>query len=216
MRFILGEKIGTTQIFEDNGDATPVTVIEAGPVVVTQIKTPEKDSYSAVQIGWKEVRPKSLSNPQKGHLKNLGNLKFLREFKVSEKDLDQFKVGDKIDTSIFSLGDLVNATSVSKAKGFQGVVKRHGFHGGPRSHGQKHSEREAGSIGATGPQRVFKGKKMPGRMGGDRVTVRNLKIVNIDGKANRLFIKGALPGRRGTLVEIKSIQKEGKEAKSVK
>jgi large subunit ribosomal protein L3 len=211
MRFILGEKIGTTQIFEENGEATPVTVVEAGPVVVTQIKTPEKDSYSAVQIGWKEVKSKSLSNPQKGHLKNLGNLRFLREFRVSEEELTKFKVGDKIDASVFSLGDLVNATSVSKAKGFQGVVKRHGFHGGPRSHGQKHSEREAGSIGATGPQRVFKGKKMPGRMGGEKVTVRNLKVVNVDSKANRLFIKGAVPGRRGTLVEIKSMQKEDKE-----
>jgi large subunit ribosomal protein L3 len=206
IKFILGEKIGTTQIFEDNGNTLPVTVVEAGPVVVTQVKTPEKDSYSAVQVGWKEVNPKNLKKPQKGHLKDLGNLKYLREFKVPEEELTKFKVGDKIEASVFSLGDLITATSISKGKGFQGVVKKHGFKGGSRSHGQKHSEREPGSIGGGGRSggRVVKGMKMAGRMGGDRITVKNLKIVNIDIKANRLFIKGAVPGRRGTLVEIKA------------
>ncbi|TSC61359.1 MAG: large subunit ribosomal protein L3 [Parcubacteria group bacterium Gr01-1014_107] len=133
MKFILGEKIGATQIFEEKGNIYPVTVVKAGPVVITQIKAPSKDHYSAVQVGWGGIKPKNLKKPQKGHLKELGNLRFLREFRVPEEELVKFKVGDKIDTSVFSLGDLITVSSVSKGKGFQGVVKRHGFKGGPRS-----------------------------------------------------------------------------------
>ncbi len=192
-----------TQIFDKEGRVSPVTVLRAGPVVITQIKDKEKDGYTATQVGFGERNKKRINKPLKGHLKNLGNFRYLREFRLRNNGAE-FKPGDKIDVSIFTEGDKVNVSSISKGKGFQGVVKRHGFHGGPRSHGQKHSEREPGSIGATGPQRVFKGTRMGGRMGGDRITVNNLRIIQIDKKNNQLFIKGAIAGRKGTLVEVKS------------
>lgn len=180
----------------------PATLLSAGPMVITQVKTNDKDGYSSIQVGYGDKRESLINKSIKGHLKKLGNFRYLREAKINDAT-DQYKVGDKIDLSIFEEGDIVNVSGISKGKGFQGVVKRHGFHGGPRSHGQKHSEREAGSIGSTGPQRVFKGKRMPGRMGGDRITVKNLKILKIDNKKNKIFVAGAIPGRRGTLVEIK-------------
>lgn len=200
MKFILGTKENMTQIFDEEGRCTPVTVLSAGPCVVVQIKAPEKDGYAALQLGFGEK--KKLNKPLKGHVKDLGNFRFLREVRVSEKDLEGVKVGDKIDATLFAEGDTVRVSGASKGKGFQGVVKRWGFHGGPRTHGQKHSEREPGSIGATGPQRVFKGKKMAGRMGGDRITVKNLKVMKVIPEENKVYISGAIPGRKGTLIEI--------------
>ena len=198
MKFILGTKEEMTQIFDEEGVVYPVTVVNAGPVVVTQIRDAEKDGYESVQVGYGDKNEKNINKPLKGHYKDLGNFRYVREF---EKDGD-VNVGDKIDTSIFEDGDEVTISAISKGKGFQGVVKRHNFAGGPRSHGQKHSERKPGSIGSTGPQRVFKGTRMAGRMGSDRITVKGLKIVKVDTDNNKLFIIGAVPGKRGTLVEI--------------
>ncbi|MCC7004342.1 50S ribosomal protein L3 [Candidatus Nomurabacteria bacterium] len=201
MKFILGKKMNMTQLFLENGEVKPVTTVLVKPMTVTQVKTKEKDGYSAVQVGFNETLEKRINKAQKGHAKGLGNFADYREF-AGSSDL---KVGDKIDLSSFNEGDTVVASSISKGKGFQGVVKRHGFKGGPRSHGQKHSEREPGSIsgGARGGGRVPKGMRMAGRMGGTLITVKNLKIVQIDKTNGMLYISGAIPGRRGTVVEIK-------------
>lgn len=208
MKFIIGEKIGMTQIFDTDGRAVPATVVKTCPQVVTQIKNLETDGYFALQVGFQEAKEKKIKKPQKGHLKDLGNYKYFKEFRLSGEDLSSFKVGDKIVSSIFSENDDVCVSAVSKAKGFQGVVKRHGFAGGPRTHGQKHSEREPGSIGGGGRAggRVVKGMKMAGRMGGDRVTVKNLKIVKVDNDEGYLMVSGAVPGRKGTFVEILSVK----------
>ncbi len=200
MKFILGKKEEMSQIFDDKGSALPVTVVDAGPVVVIGIKTEDKDGHSAIQVGYGERKPKNINNAQKGQFKELGNFEKVKEFRM---DIGDIKIGDKIDVSVFDEGDNITISGISKGKGFQGVVKRHGFHGGRRSHGQKHSEREPGSIGSTGPQRVFKGTRMGGRMGSDRITVKNLKIVAIDKENNKLLISGAVPGRRGTILEIR-------------
>ena len=199
MKFILGKKQEMTQIFDESGEVHPVTVISTGPLTVTQVKTNEKDGYSAVQVGFGQRKAKNINKAQQGHMKDLGDFAVLKEFPGNGEE----KVGDKIEVSNFEEGDVVEVSAISKGKGFQGVVKRHGFAGQPRSHGQKHTERAPGSIGATGPQRVFKGQRMPGRMGSDRVTTKNLKVVKIDNENNLIFIKGAVAGRRGTLVEIK-------------
>ncbi|MBU4480071.1 50S ribosomal protein L3 [Patescibacteria group bacterium] len=199
--FILGTKEKMTQVFDKEGLVYPVTVINAGPITVTQVKENEKDGYKSVQVGFGEKNAKNINKAEKGHLKDLGNFRTVREF---DNDGDA-KVGDKMDVSVFKEGDEVTVSAISKGKGFQGVVKRHGFAGGPRTHGQKHSERKPGSIGSTGPQRVFKGMRMAGRMGSDRITVKNLKIVQIDKVNNQILIRGAVPGRRGTLVEIRSL-----------
>lgn len=208
MSFILGRKIGMTQIFSEDGTVTPVTLIEAGPVMVTQVKTKEKDGYEAVQIGYGKA--KRLKKPQAGHLKDLENLKSLKEFGKNPKpetwnlkpDGNKFLRGDILDVGVFNIGDIVKIAGISKGKGFQGVVKRHGFHGMPASHGHHHVLRHGGSIGQRFPQHTLKGMRMPGRMGGERVTTRGLKIVNIDKENNLLAVKGAVPGRRGTLLEI--------------
>lgn len=194
MKFILATKEKMTQVFDESGNAVPVTVVNAGPVTAVQSKTKDKDGYEAVQFGFGKKREKNIKKPQR----KSGNFRYLKEFRTSEKP----NTGDIVDVSIFSEGDVVKVAGISKGKGFQGVVKRHGFHGGPRTHGQKHSEREAGSIGSTGPQRVFKGTRMAGRMGGKRISVKNLKIIKIDKENNQLYISGAIPGRRGTLLEI--------------
>lgn len=204
MKYILGVKDGMTQIFTEKGKAIAGTIISAGPLVITQVKSSDRDSYEAVQVGSGTRKEKNVSKAVKGHTKNAGlsegkAFRFIREFRTEGGDL---KVGDKLDVSAFVEGDKVAVTGITKAKGFQGVVKRHGFKGGRRSHGQKHSEREPGSIGATAMQRVLKDTRMGGRMGGERVTVKNLRIVKIDAENNKLFISGAIPGRRGTLVEI--------------
>lgn len=199
MKFLLGTKESMTQIFTDEGVVVPVTVIKTGPNVVTQIKTKDKDGYEAIQIGFGSKNTKNINKPLKGHIKELGNFSVLKEFKVS----GEYEIGKIIDASTFEEGDKIRVSALSKGKGFQGVVKRHGFKGGRRSHGQKHSEREPGSIGVGGIQRVQKGTRMAGRMGYDMVTIKNLKVAKIDNENNLLYIKGAVPGRRGTLVEIK-------------
>jgi large subunit ribosomal protein L3 len=199
MKFLLGTKENMTQIFTEDGLVVPVTVIKTSPNVITQVKTSDKDGYQAVQIGFGEKGAKNITKPQKGHVKELGNFAHLKEVKLE----GEFNIGDKIEAATFEIGDNVTVSAISKGKGFQGVVKRHGFKGGRRSHGQKHSEREPGSIGVGGVQRVFKGMRMGGRMGADRVTVKNLKIARIDADQQLVYIKGAVPGRKGTLVEIK-------------
>ncbi len=203
MKFLLAKKINMTQLFGEGGEVEAVTALEALPLVVTQVKNKEKDGYTAVQLGGGSRREKNLSKPVKGHLKDLGNLAHLKEVRID--NTSAFNRGDKVGLDTFKVGDKVNISSISKGKGFQGVVKRHGFHGGPRSHGQKHSEREPGSIGGGGRDggRVAKGMRMAGRMGGERVTVKNLHIVAIDPENNTIMISGAIPGRRGTLVELK-------------
>ena len=203
MKFILGLKLGMSQVFDEKGNVIPVALIEAGPCIVTQIKTREKDGYSAVQIGFGEA--KKITKAIAGHLKKLGKLLFLREFhneepKINDKEL---KRGDRIDVSVFKEGDLVRVSGLSKGKGFAGVVKRWHFKGRPATHGTKHELRTPGSVGSSFPQRVIKGKKMPGRMGFERVTISNLKVVRIDPEKNFLAIKGAIPGAKGTLLEIR-------------
>lgn len=190
-----------TQVFDQEGKVQPVTVLSTGPVTVTQVKTSEKDGYKAVQVGFGERSAKNINKAQKGHFKDLGNFRYVKEFKTDAA----MNVGDKVDLSVFKEGDVVTVSATTKGKGFQGVVKRHGFHGGPRSHGQKHSEREPGSIsgGTRNGGRVPIGMRMAGRMGSDRVTVKNLKIAQINPEAGLILVTGAIPGRRGTLVEIR-------------
>lgn len=190
------------QVWDEQGNARPVTVIAAGPVVVTTVKSVEKDGYSSVQVGF--GAKKHPNKPLLGHLKELGALAHLREFRPA--DAAAFTRGQKMDVSIFQVGEKVTVSGISKGKGFQGVVKRHGFHGGSRTHGQKHSEREPGAIGggARAGGRVAKGMRMAGRMGGERVSVANLKVVQILPAENLLLVGGAVPGRRGTLVEIRA------------
>jgi large subunit ribosomal protein L3 len=205
MKFILGTKKSMTQIFDADGRAYPATVLSAGPVVVTQVKTMGKDGYNAVQVGYGEQKEQRLSKAVKGHMKDLGNFRHLSEFCLSTDELAKFKLGDKVDLSSFIEGDMVAVRSQSKGKGFQGAVKRHHFKGGSRTHGQKHSEREVGSInggGRVGSGRVAKGKRMPGRMGGDMVTVKNLKVLQVRPETNELVVHGSLPGRKGVLVSI--------------
>ncbi|MEK9165459.1 MAG: 50S ribosomal protein L3 [Patescibacteria group bacterium] len=212
MKFILAKKLNMTQTFADDGKAIPVTVIKAGPCYVTQIKkNEEKDGYAAIQIGFGETTEKRLTKPERGHLKKVGKLlRVLREFKVKNEPSNtadkKLKVGDEIKVNIFEAGDKVQVTGISKGKGFQGVVKRHGFHGSPATHGHKDQLRMPGSIGATDPQRVFPGKKMGGHMGFDQITVKNLKVVKVDAEKNELCLRGAVPGHRGTLLKICSLQ----------
>lgn len=193
-----------TQIFDAEGRVHAVTAIVATPLVVTQVKTKEADGYEAMQVGSGVRREKNVAKAQQGHLKDLGLSRYLREFPMAGQ-ADEKKRGDTIDISIFTPGDVVEVSAISKGKGFQGVVKRHGFSGGPRSHGQKNKERAPGSIGGGGRAggRVVKGMRMAGRMGGDRVTVRNLRVLQVDTETNTLLISGAVPGRPGTLVEIR-------------
>ena len=193
-----------SQIFDDQGNVYPVTVLETGKIVVTQVKSTEKDGYAAVQVGFGARSEKNINKAQKGAWKDFGSFRHLREFRPIDGVTGDYKAGDVVELGMFAEGDTVSVSAISKGKGFQGVIKRHGFHGGPRSHGQKHSERAPGSIGTAGIQKVIKGMRMGGRMGSDRVTVRNLKVVKIDAENNRIYIKGAVPGRRGTLVEVKS------------
>lgn len=199
MKFILGEKLKMSQIFDKEGKPIPVTLIEAGPCQVLQIKTKEKDGYEAIQIGFKKIeKKKKIKKPM---VKK--PFKYLKEFK---DDISKYKVGQKIDVSIFKEGDTVKVSGISKGKGFAGAVKRWGFAGRPKTRGTKHEERTLGSVGATTPSRVIKGKKMPGRMGFKRVTIRNLKVVKVDPEKNLLAIKGAVPGPKGTLLEICSLK----------
>ncbi len=204
MKFILGTKKNMTQIFDDAGRVHPATVVETGPMTVIKVKTKETDGYFAVQVGFGEKKEKNTNKAQKGQFKDLKNFRYVREYRIMPSEAEALKTGDIISPSIFSEGEKVTISSTSKGKGFQGVVKRHGFKGGPRSHGQKHSEREPGSIGSAGIQRVFKGVRMAGRMGGDKVTQKNLTLVQIDKDGAHILIRGAVAGRPGTLVEIKA------------
>jgi len=206
MRVILGKKIGMSQIYDDNS-LIPVTVVEAEPCIVVQIKVKEKDGYNAVQLGFEEVKETRVNKPESGHFRKakVSPRRRLKEFRV--EDIGGLKVGDMIKVGVLKEGELVDVAGVSKGKGFAGVVKRYGFKGGPASHGAKQWHRRPGSIGASSdPSRVFKGKKMPGRMGSEKVTARNLKLVKIDEKLNLLLIKGSLPGRKGGFVAIKGTE----------
>lgn len=193
-KFILGKKLEMSQIFKDD-KVLPVTLVEAGPCFITQIKTKEKDGYHTLQIGFEKLKERKVKKPQQDK-----PYRYLREF--GDK-LEEYKIGQKIDVSIFKEGDKVKISGVSKGKGFQGAVKRWGFSGKNATHGVKHEHRTLGSVGSSFPERVLKGKKMPGRMGAERVTVANLEIVKVDVENNLLAIKGAIPGQRGTLLEIK-------------
>jgi large subunit ribosomal protein L3 len=204
MKFILGTKGRMTQVFDESGRAYPATIISAGPLTVTQVKTADKDGYEAVQVGFGGRKEKNITKPLRGHLKDLGGFRWLREFRPRAGSLGELQRGDALDVSVFRAGDSVVVSAISKGKGFQGVVKRHGFAGGPRTHGNKHTERAPGSIGVGGVQRVMKGKRMAGRMGGDRVTVKNLRVLKVDADTNTLVVSGAVPGKPGTLVEIRS------------
>lgn len=190
-----------SQIFDKEGRVVPVTIVEAGPVVVTQLKTFDRDGYVSVQIGYDDTA-KKINKPLSGHLKELGKFRYLKEFRI--EGAQELQMGAKIDVSTFQEGDEVKVTGFSKGKGFQGVMKRHGFKGAPASHGTKHAHRAPGSIGAGFPEHVFKGLRMAGRMGYEQVTQLGLKIVKIDPKKNLLAIKGAVPGARGTLLQIQS------------
>lgn len=200
MKFILGRKLNMTQIYDASGTAIPVTAVEVRGNVVTQVRTKDADGYEAIQVGEGARNPNRINKAQKGHFKDLGSFASVKEFRTDSAV--QQKVGDKMEISQFNAGDMVTISAVSKGKGFQGVVKRHGFGGGPRTHGQKHSEREPGSIGGGLRTRVPVGMRMAGRMGSDRITVKNLKIAHIDTEESVIYVGGAVPGRRGTLVEI--------------
>lgn len=197
---LIGRKIGMTQVFKDSGEAVAVTAIETGPCFVTQIKTRAKEGYDAVQFGFGEV--KRLNSPESGHLKGVGKFRYLREFRTGEST--SFQLGQKVDVSLFKVGDLVDITGLSKGRGFAGVVKRHHFAGGPKTHGQSDRHRAPGSIGTTTfPGRVLKGTRMAGHMGNARVTVRNLEVVAVHPARNLLLVKGGVPGSPRGLLLIK-------------
>ena len=204
---ILATKVGMTQIFNENGALVPVTVLQAGPCVVTQVKTEENDGYKAVQVGFVDKREKLVSKPVKGHFDKAGVAykRFVREFRLD--NAEEYSVKDEIKADIFAAGDKIDATAVSKGKGFQGAIKRHGQSRGPMAHGSKY-HRHAGSNGAcSDPSKVFKGKKMPGHMGSKRVTVQNLEVVKVDAENNLIQVKGAVPGPKKSLVTIKETVK---------
>jgi large subunit ribosomal protein L3 len=208
LKGLIGKKIGMTQIFDDEGVAVPVTVIEAGPCYVTQVRLPERDGYSAVQLGFSEVKPKRLTGGQMGHLKrnSLPPLRILREFRVKESDVNE---GDKVTVESFAVGEHVDVVGTSKGKGFQGAVKRYHFKGGPKTHGQSDRLRGPGSRGSgTTPGRVYKGARGPGHMGDDRVTAQGLKVVLVDAERNLIAVKGPVPGAKGGLVLIKEARKQ--------
>ncbi len=215
MKGIIGRKVGMTQIFDEDGQVIPVTVIQAGPCYVTQIRTEETDGYTAVQLGFEELPPKRngdsrLNRPKRGHLKRNGldlpDLRVLREFRVKDIDVEE---GQKLTVSdVFETGERVDVVGTSKGRGFAGTVKRHGFHRQPKTHGQSDRERAPGSIGATStPGRVMKGMRMAGRMGGQRVTVQNLEVVVVDAEKNMLAVRGSVPGARGGILMIKPSRK---------
>ncbi|HEY4517383.1 MAG TPA: 50S ribosomal protein L3 [Candidatus Paceibacterota bacterium] len=209
MKFILGTKQGMTQVFDEQGIVHPATVLIVPPMTVTQVKSVEKEGYASAVLGYGSAKEKHLSKPVRGKMGGAlyRGLKEFRPKKSRGETLEEMESGKVFDVSVFEEGDTIAVSAISKGKGFQGVVKRHGFHGGPRTHGQKHSEREPGSIGGGGRAggRVAKGMRMAGRMGGDRITVKNLKVLQIDKEKNILVVSGAVPGRRGALVEVRGI-----------
>ena len=210
MKQIIGKKVGMTQIFDDKGRTIPVTVIEAGPCVVAQVKTKETDGYEAVQLGFNDVKDSKLNKAENGHFAKakLANKKHLREFRV--ENVQEFKVGDEIKVDTFAAGDSVDIQGITKGKGFQGVIKRHGQSRGPMGHGSMY-HRRPGSMGPTStPGRVFKGKKLPGHMGVDTVTIQNLVVVAVDLDKNALLVKGSVPGNKGAILKIKTSKKASK------
>ena len=209
MKGILGKKLGMTQIFTEEGIVVPVTVVEAGPNVVTQVKTVEKDGYNAIQVGFEDAKEKSLNKPQKGHLAAANVLKkHLKEFRVDA--VEEFTVGQEIKADLFAAGEKIDVTGPSKGKGFQGPIKRHGQSRGPESHGSRY-HRRPGSMGACSfPGRVFKNKKLAGHMGSVKVTVQNLEVVRVDADKNLILVKGAIPGPKGSMVTIKEAVKSSK------
>ena len=209
MKGILGKKIGMTQIFTEHGEVIPVTVVEAGPVVVTQIKTTENDGYTAIQVGFQDAKEKSLNKPQKGHLAAANTLKkHLKEFRVDS--VEEYTVRQEIKADLFAAGELIDVTGISKGKGFQGPIKRHGQSRGPETHGSRY-HRRPGSMGACSyPGRVFKNKKLAGHMGSVKVTVQNLEVVRVDADKNFILVKGAIPGAKGSVVTIKEAVKASK------
>ena len=209
MKGILGKKIGMTQIFTEHGEVIPVTVVEAGPVVVTHVKTTENDGYTAIQVGFGDAKEKSLNKPQKGHLAAANTLKkHLKEFRVDS--VEGYTVGQEIKADLFAAGELIDVTGISKGKGFQGPIKRHGQSRGPETHGSRY-HRRPGSMGACSyPGRVFKNKKLAGHMGSVKVTVQNLEVVRVDADKNFILVKGAIPGAKGSVVTIKEAVKASK------
>ena len=213
MRGILGKKVGMTQLFDDSGQVVPVTIIEAGPCTVTQVKTVDSDGYNAVQIGFEEAPERKLTKGQRGHLAKAGapTLRRLRELRYAEAP--ELNLGDVIKADVFEEGDYVDVTGISKGKGFAGTVKRHGFAGGPKTHGQSDRHRAPGSAGAgTPPGHTFPGMRGPGQMGNKRVTVQNVQVALVDAERNLLAIKGSVPGARGSLVLVREAVKKPKQA----
>jgi large subunit ribosomal protein L3 len=206
MKFALGQKLEMSQTFDQEGKAIPVTLVRIDPMTVTQIKTKEKDGYEAVQVA--SGSKKHPTKPLQGHMKKAGlaTARWMKEYRL-ENDRNDYTVGQKFDASLFAKGDRVWVSGTVKGRGFQGVVKRHGFHGAPATHGTKHAHREPGSVGATWPQRIIKGKRMAGRMGGNRVTIKNLTVADVLADKNILVLTGAVPGHRGSLLEIRGSRK---------
>lgn len=203
MKAILGKKVGMMQMFSPEGKAIPVTVIEAGPCVVVQTKTTDNDGYEAIQVGFDEIKETRANKPKKGHFAkaNVKPMRYLREFRV--ENAADYQLGQEIKADLFAVGDAVDVTGTSKGKGFQGPIKRHGQSRGPMAHGSKY-HRRTGSLGAMGNNRVFIGHKLPGRMGGEKVTVQNLEVVKVDAQRNLILVKGAIPGAKKSLVTIKA------------
>lgn len=212
---ILGTKVGMTQVFSPAGRLIPVTVIEAGPCVVVQMKNEEKDGYSAVQLGLEEKKKVLVNKPLEGHFARAGlnPQRYLREIRIAPEEQDKYQIGQVLKADLFQEGEKVDVAATSKGKGFAGVIKRHGFHRGPMGHGSMY-HRRTGSLGATDPARVFKGRKLPGRMGGERVTIQGLEVVRVDPDKNLLLLKGAVPGRKGSLLMIRASTRTQKEGKS--
>ena len=209
MKAIIGKKVGMTQIFDENGFVIPVTVIEAGPCTVAQVKSVDTDGYNAVQLGFGDVKDKHINKPEKGHFakSKLAAKKHLREFRVDSTDV---KVGEEVKADVFAAGDKIDVQGTTKGKGFQGVIKRHGQHRGPMGHGSMY-HRRPGSMGSTStPGRVFKGKKLPGHMGVQTVTIQNLDVVRVDMDKNVLLVKGSVPGPKGAILKIKATVKSAK------
>lgn len=209
---LIGKKLGMTQIFDADGHRVPVTVIEAGPCIVVQRRTRDRDGYEAIQLGFGEVKDSKLNRPMKGHFqsKNVPPRRYLREFRVA--NVDEYEVGQELKADVFEEDEYVDVTGVSLGKGFQGAIKRHGFGRGPKSHGSRYHRGPGGLSGSSYPSRVFKGRKLPGRMGGERVTVRGLKVVKVDPERNLLFVRGSVPGARGSYLMIRSTTVAGKKA----
>ena len=207
---ILATKVGMTQIFNEDGQLIPVTVLQAGPCVVTQVKTEENDGYAAVQVGYGEIREKLVNKPEKGHFDKAGVAaqRFVKEFRF--ENAAEYTVGQEIKADIFADGDHIDATAISKGKGFQGAIKRHGQSRGPMAHGSKFHRHQGSNGSATTPGRVFKGKGMPGQMGAKRITIQNLEVVRVDAENNIILVKGAVPGPKKSLVTLKETVKTDK------